>query len=127
MKMLLLLVFVLMSGFLFVYPSLVGVHNEFGFSFYHHLSLSKQTLFDIRKTVTSISVHLVNTLNYLKQNCFRVFLLWALSFGLWVLSCCSWVLNAQFSYTVSVYLSLLFCVLALFVLSLRAKPDSLSC
>lgn len=58
------------------------------------------------------------------QSDVRVSFLWIIGLVLWGFGFCSWTLNAELSYRVLGYVSVLFCVLAIFFSSSVIEADS---
>ena len=88
------------------------------------LKLPKKVNFlELQKYIARILVQGLNMFKDLVQSDFRVLFLWTQSVILWISGCYSWILHAEIVYTIFAYISILFCVLAIFVRSLMIKTE----
>jgi len=122
-NMLHLLLFILLTIILILFPYILGVDKE---QLYPLLQLKlpkKVNFLELQKHITRILFQGLNMFKYLVQSDFRVWFLWTLSFILWILGCYSWILQAELVYTIFAYISILFCVLAIFFRSLTIQTE----
>lgn len=125
-KMLFLLLFILFSIFLILSPSIFGVNKEFIFPMLQLKVPKKVSFLELQELVARIFSYGSNVFKYLVQSDFHVLFLWTQGFILWILGCYSWILQVESSYIILTYISILFCVLAIFVRSLKIQTEFLT-
>ena len=121
--MLHLLLFILLSIFLILFPCIFGVNKKGGYPLLQLKLPKKVNFLELQKYIARILVQGLNMFKDLVQSDFRVLFLWTQSVILWISSCYSWILHAEIVYTIFAYISILFCVLAIFVRSLMIKTE----
>lgn len=121
--MLHLLLFILLTIILILFPYILGVDKEQLYPL-RQLKLPKKVNFlELQKHITRILFQGLNMFKDLVQSDFRAWFLWTQSFILWILGCYSWILQAEIVYTIFAYISILFCVLAIFFRSLTIQTE----
>ena len=125
-KMLFLLLFILFSIFLILSPSIFGINKEFIFPLLQLKLPKKVSFLETKKFIARLFSYGLDVFKYLVQSDFHVLFLWTKGFILWILGCYSWILQVEFSYTILTYSSILFCVLAIFVRSLKIQTELLT-
>jgi len=122
-SMLYLLLFILLSTVLVLFPCIFGVNKKGGYPLLQSKLPKKVNFLEIQKYIARILVQGLNMFKDLVQSDFRVLFLWTQSVILWISSCYSWILHAEIVYTIFAYTSILFCALAIFVRSLMIKTE----
>jgi len=122
-NMLHLLLFIFLSIFLILFPCIFGVDKEHIYLLLQLKLPKKVNFLELQKYIARILFQGLNIFKYLVQSDFRVWFLWTQSFILWILGCYSWILQAEFVYTIFAYISILFCVLAIFFRSLVIQTE----
>ena len=122
-NMLHLLLFILLSIFLILFPCIFRVDKEHIYPLLQLKLPKKVNFLEFQKYIAKILFQGLNLFKDLVQSDFRAWFLWTQSFILWILGCYSWILQAELVYTIFAYISILFCVLAIFFRSLAIQTE----
>ena len=121
--MLYLLPFIGLSAFLLLSPRFFGVHKGLSYPLFRLRLPTKADFLEFHKCALRIFSQGLGMLKYLVQSDVRVSFLWVQGLIIWVFCFYSWMLNAELSYRVLGYASILLCVLAIFFSSSVIEAD----
>lgn len=126
MNMLVLVLFVLFSVLLFMLPQVFEESSE-KVAYVAKLLIPKNGNFlELRHVVSRNVCYGLNEFRTLMRKDFGVWFIWVMGAILWVSGFGAWILNAQPSYSILTYLSVLLCAIAILVRSRMIPSDFFS-